>query len=443
MFVGRFLGNNEEFNIQVLREYLKTFDFSRVNIDMALREFLDSFDLPKESQIIDRIIAEFGARFFEQKSGTGSTFYANPDACHVLAFSIIMLNTDLYNANVKKKITLEDYMKMVRGVNGGADFPSEITTAIFDSISQHEIMWNTAAESNHLSIMTEARWWTLTHCSDFLRQEFIDPTLLSSETKPNESSSNLILSSSTLSSSSSSSSSPLTSLALILSLEQETFSMSIRAIVSAFSGIFECSNDENLLGYTLAGFRNCATVAAFFKSSVVLDSIVASLCRFTELTKDSLLSRQASGQRSIANDKRRTLAFGRNSKAQLATLMMFSIAREHADHLKEGWKNVLECIVSLNEMDVLQDLFEDNNHTFGESGSNGGSGSGNHSSKRQAKAANSKKTNSNSILSVFGGWFGGSGLSEPHFDPVSVEAENNTREIAKKCDIKNLIESVK
>lgn len=54
--IGEYLGKKKDFNIQVLQEYVKSFDFSHTDILGALRMFLESFRLPGESQQIDRIV---------------------------------------------------------------------------------------------------------------------------------------------------------------------------------------------------------------------------------------------------------------------------------------------------------------------------------------------------------------------------------------------------
>jgi brefeldin A-resistance guanine nucleotide exchange factor 1 len=44
------------------------------------------------------------------------------DAVYVLAYSIIMLNTDLFSPQVRKRMAFEDYKRNLRGVNDGVDF---------------------------------------------------------------------------------------------------------------------------------------------------------------------------------------------------------------------------------------------------------------------------------------------------------------------------------
>ncbi len=58
---------------------------------------LQSFRLPGESQKISRIVEAFAGRYFEQCSGVFKT----SDAAFVLSYSIIMLNTDLHNKQVR------------------------------------------------------------------------------------------------------------------------------------------------------------------------------------------------------------------------------------------------------------------------------------------------------------------------------------------------------
>ncbi|CAK9164754.1 unnamed protein product [Ilex paraguariensis] len=54
--VGDFLGNYDEFCVQVLHEFAWTFDFQYMNLDTALRLFLETFRLPGESQKIQRVL---------------------------------------------------------------------------------------------------------------------------------------------------------------------------------------------------------------------------------------------------------------------------------------------------------------------------------------------------------------------------------------------------
>lgn len=65
---------------------------------------------------------------------------ATQDATFVLSYSVIMLNTDLHNPQVKRRMALEDYMKNLRNVNDGKNFAPEYLVAIYEAIRDNEII---------------------------------------------------------------------------------------------------------------------------------------------------------------------------------------------------------------------------------------------------------------------------------------------------------------
>ncbi len=42
-----------------------------------------------------------------------------------------------------------------------------------------------------------------------------------------------------------------------------------------------------------------------------------------------------------------------NRKARLAATVLFNIAHVHGDILRDGWKNILECIIHLYKANLL------------------------------------------------------------------------------------------
>lgn len=61
------------------------------------------------------------------------------EAAYVLSYSIILLNTDAHNPQVKKHMTKEDFFKNNRKINDGGDFPEEFMSVIYDDITTNEI----------------------------------------------------------------------------------------------------------------------------------------------------------------------------------------------------------------------------------------------------------------------------------------------------------------
>lgn len=136
--IGEFLGKNKEFNTLVLDQYVNLFDFTNMSPDEAMRYFLESFVLRGEAQQIERIIENFSAKLFEDRSIKTSPLKSK-DAAFLLSYSMIQLNTDAHNDQIKKKMTLESYKRNLEGVNDGESFPDKFLTKIYQSITSNEI----------------------------------------------------------------------------------------------------------------------------------------------------------------------------------------------------------------------------------------------------------------------------------------------------------------
>ncbi|SMR48704.1 unnamed protein product [Zymoseptoria tritici ST99CH_1E4] len=110
----------------VLRSYTRRFPFFGEPIDMSLRKFLLEAELPKETQQVDRVVQAFADRYHECNPG----IFANADAAYIIAFSIMMLHTDAFNKNNKRKMQKQDYIKNTSGQ--GLD--PEILGCFYDNI---------------------------------------------------------------------------------------------------------------------------------------------------------------------------------------------------------------------------------------------------------------------------------------------------------------------
>ncbi|CEP02255.1 unnamed protein product (mitochondrion) [Plasmodiophora brassicae] len=140
--IGEFLGGHQPFNREVLYAYVDIMSFHDSHIDTALRKFLQGFRLPGESQIIDRMMEKFAERYCACNPGAFST----ADCAYVLAYAIIMLNTDAHNPMLKDKdrMSKEQFVNNNRGIDGGKDLPREFMTDIYDRIVNNEIKMHTA-----------------------------------------------------------------------------------------------------------------------------------------------------------------------------------------------------------------------------------------------------------------------------------------------------------
>jgi brefeldin A-inhibited guanine nucleotide-exchange protein len=57
----------------------------------------------------------------------------------VLSYSVVLLNTDHYNPQVKRRMTKADFVKNNRGINDGRDLPEDMLSSIYDDIANNEI----------------------------------------------------------------------------------------------------------------------------------------------------------------------------------------------------------------------------------------------------------------------------------------------------------------
>jgi cytohesin len=130
--IGDYLGERNDFNVNVLKAFVNLHEFSDTILVQALRQFLWSFRLPGEAQKIDRMMECFAQRYCELNPGVFTT----TDTCYVLSFSIIMLNTSLHNPSVKDKPTVERFIITNRGINDGGDLPEALLTSLYESIKK-------------------------------------------------------------------------------------------------------------------------------------------------------------------------------------------------------------------------------------------------------------------------------------------------------------------
>ena len=135
--VGEYLGEGDDFNKSVLYAYVDMLDFSNLTFDQALRKFLSYFWLPGEAQKIDRIMEKFAERYCSMNDIDG--VFANADTAYVLAYSLIMLNTDAHSSQIKKKMTQQEFVNMNRGINDGGDLPQSFLEQLYVGITTREM----------------------------------------------------------------------------------------------------------------------------------------------------------------------------------------------------------------------------------------------------------------------------------------------------------------
>ncbi|KAI9163786.1 Protein transport protein SEC7 [Paramyrothecium foliicola] len=141
--LGEYLGEGEQKNIDIMHAFVDSMEFTKKRFVDALRLFLQSFRLPGEAQKIDRFMLKFAERYV---MGNPNAF-ANADTAYVLAYSVILLNTDLHSSKIAKRMSKEEFIKNNRGINDNADLPDEYLLAIYDEIAGNEIVLTSEREA--------------------------------------------------------------------------------------------------------------------------------------------------------------------------------------------------------------------------------------------------------------------------------------------------------
>ncbi|KAM9475130.1 IQ motif and SEC7 domain-containing protein 1 isoform 2-T2 [Clarias gariepinus] len=142
--IGEFLGNRQkQFNKDVLDCVLDEMDFSGMDLDDALRKFQAQIKVQGEAQKVERLVEAFSQRYCVCNPVLVRQFQ-NPDTIFILAFAIILLNTDMYSPNVKpeRKMKLDDFIKNLRGVDNGQDIPRDLLVGIYHRIQKWELRTN-------------------------------------------------------------------------------------------------------------------------------------------------------------------------------------------------------------------------------------------------------------------------------------------------------------
>ena len=166
--VGEFISKGPAeaypFHQLVLREYVRSFTFPPgYGFAESMRAFLGHFRMPGEAQCIDRLLEAFAAHLFEIL-GKGNPFNS-ADAVFILAFSTIMLNTDLHNPRHNKghkKMTLEEFLRNNRDINAGEALPPAYITTLYNDIKDRQIQLDVGIQDDDavdISGMSDAMSW--------------------------------------------------------------------------------------------------------------------------------------------------------------------------------------------------------------------------------------------------------------------------------------------
>ncbi|KAJ3102351.1 guanine nucleotide exchange protein for ADP-robosylation factor [Phlyctochytrium planicorne] len=346
--IGEFLGEGDEENIAIMHAFVDAMDFSQNPFVTALRNFLQTFRLPGESQKIDRFMLKFAERYLQ---GNPTTF-SSADTAYVLAYSVIMLNTDQHNAQVKKRMTKADFLKNNRGIDEGKDLPPELLEAIFDEILTNEIVMkdeipqkqaaNSAGGSGtgadaerYRTNKKDVAQFAIASENMAMKTEALFNTILKSGSNSNSANASRMASGMATPSGSQLYNSGSGNVQFFSASHYEhvkaMFSLIWMSVLTGLSGPLQESEDNETIVIALEGFHYAARIACLFDMELERKAFVSTLSKFTQLSN--------------LNDIR--------SKNLEAVKTLLTISNEMGNQLGESWKDVVVCVSQLEKLQVL------------------------------------------------------------------------------------------
>lgn len=313
--MGAYLGMPSGFNVAVLNEYVATFNFGSLRIDEALRAFLESFVLPGEAQIIERIMECFSHGYYEANVGGE---IASMDSAFILAYSVIMLNTDAHNPNVRYRMDLESWLQNNKGNNEGSDFSPEFLVAIYDSITSTPMVIQSEKVENILEtdpidggVTVSANGW----------KRLIHRSAKVGTFKTNAAH----------------------------GLGKDMFNMIWQEAIHILNFYLESSTNSKVLQRIIEGYHSFSTICNVYGFLEIFNNLVIAVC--------NSLCEQLEASSDIGRDPQ--IVFGRNQRAQrLVSLLCNIILGQGSTHevsLVDAWPNVITVFLWLWYQRLLPD----------------------------------------------------------------------------------------
>ncbi|KAK4746645.1 hypothetical protein SAY87_025682 [Trapa incisa] len=299
--IGDYLGDREDFPLKVMHAYVDSFDFKGMDFGEAIRFFLRGFRLPGEAQKIDRIMEKFAEHYCKCNPNS----FTSADTAYVLAYSVIMLNTDAHNSMVKDKMSKADFIRNNRWIDDGKDLSEEFLSTLYDQIVKNEIKMSSdsaALESKQTNSEKApgASGLLIRH----IQEQF----------KAKSGKSESIYHS-------------VTDVAILRFMVEVCWG----PMLATFSMTLDQSDDRLATAQCLQGFRFAIHVTAVMGMQTQRDAFMTSLGKFTYL-------------HCAADMKQKNVD---------AVKAIISIAIEDGNHLQEAWGHILTCLSRIEHLQLL------------------------------------------------------------------------------------------
>ncbi|KAB2595512.1 brefeldin A-inhibited guanine nucleotide-exchange protein 2 [Pyrus ussuriensis x Pyrus communis] len=318
--IGDYLGEREDLSLKVMHAYVDSFEFQGLEFDEAIRAFLQGFRLPGEAQKIDRIMEKFAERYCK----CNPKAFTSADTAYVLAYSVIMLNTDAHNPMVKNKMSADDFIRNNRGIDDGKDLPEEYLRSLFERISRNEIKMKEYELAPQIQSVNPNRLLGLDSILNIVIRKRGEGNQL-------ETSDDLIKHMQEQFKEKARKSESVYYAATDVIILRFMVEVCWAPMLAAFSVPLDQSDDEVVISLCLEGFRQAIHVTAVMSMKTHRDAFVTSLAKFTSL-------------HSPADIKQKNID---------AIKAIVTIADEDGNYLQEAWEHILTCVSRFEHLHLL------------------------------------------------------------------------------------------
>ncbi|GAA5875688.1 hypothetical protein JCM1840_003176 [Sporobolomyces johnsonii] len=322
--IGEYLGEGESENIATMHAFVDYMDFTNLPFVDALRMFLQSFRLPGEAQKIDRYMLKFAERYTAGNPGV----FANADTAYILAFSVILLNTDAHNPQVKKPMSKTEFVKNNRGIDDGKDLDEALLSSIYDEINANEIRMKDEVEAAGPQVapasgiasaiatvgrdlQREAYVWQSESMVN--KTEALFRTLVRGQRRGAGRATEEYFS------------------AFHFEHVKPMFEVAWMPILAGISGPLQDSDDLDLITLSLEGFKQAIKIVCLFDLELERNAFVTTLAKFTFLNN-----------------------FGEMKPKNVEAIKaLLDIAMVDGNYLKGSWREVLTCVSQLERFQLI------------------------------------------------------------------------------------------
>lgn len=309
--IGEIFGGDDDFSLQVLEMYLESLNLKDLTVLESLKYYLSLFELPGESQKVERILEAFAKQYTKDNPD----LYTQ-DCTHLLSFLLMMLHTNIHNPQVIDKMNLQTFLSIGKNIdNGGKPISVEMLTKFFHDILQAPLAIHSLEKRKKEIQETLSR--SFKEKQELFKLESIklieNYSLKAKEFEINDDY-QFVENSSCL---------------------QVFISTMWTSLMAFFSTNIANCEDLDYLRALVDATMSMVKLLDVFNMQTERDSFINLLVQFSGLEKtfNSML----------------------NEKNLLLMQSVISIATKMGNHLHSGWKFVLNCIVSLNYYQIQAD----------------------------------------------------------------------------------------